>query len=821
MKKIKSSETKKRRFRYFKILIGLFLGVMILNASKDVNAGINDTVIDKNRVNGIYAIVEVGGGVNRIFYLNMYKMNGRTAYCIDVGVDITTDIYNSTNDFGISYLTKEQIDYIRTISYFGYGYLGHDSYKYYMAAQEIIWEYLSGRKVFWSNEMNVNQGSNEIDVNSYKEEIIRLSEEYIKGIDIRLDRDEYYIGEEIEIIPSNGNINEYVVSSSKYSSASIRDNKLVIKVGNNIGNENIELSRKGVYDYEELLYYYDNSQRLISNGNISDNIENISFKIKGVDLEVKVVDSMTNSNKPYVKGASLEGAIYEIRDENDNLIGTYETDKDGKFNISGLLYGKYYIKQIKASVGYEYNGDVKGFVIDRYNNELVLIQTLISNDFRINKVYGEGNNYRPEAGIRFDIYNDDNELVYIVVTDDSGIANVKLFYGNYIVRQNNTTVGYDKVDDFGLEVKDSSDNIININLVNDKILVKLKVMTYEEKKDKPLLMGGFAYKIKKKEENTYLEYNGEDIFYADDKGELVIPVDLDYGDYFLEQVDSPNGVILNKEKYEIKIDDNSELSLVNNNLVMEVLFYNELAKGKVIVNTLEEMFNKSKNKFEYKNIARDNVEVKLYADEDIVSNGELIFSKDSLIFSGNTNDNGMLEINDLYLGKYCIEDSSLEEKKCFELVSNNNYDKVIEEKVSFVKVLEKSDIVISNVNEQGEPIDGSIFEVVDKDGDVIYTGSTNDEGIIKVKDLVKGDYCIRQKSVNGDYELNLEDMCIVLNEDKRVEFVNKGKVRRIVVPNTWSSWNGNLWFYGACLVGCLIGTGVLVYKKIFASKLYR
>lgn len=818
MKKIKSSEIKKRRFKVFKILIGLVMGVMILNVSNYVNAGINDTVIDKNRMEGVYAITNIGG-VDRIFYLNMYRMNGRVSYCIDVGVDITTNIYNSTSDFGISYLTKEQIEYIRSISYFGYGYPGHDDYKFYMAAQEIIWEYLSGVEVSWSNEMSAN--GSKIDINSYKDEIIRMRHDYIKGIDIRLDKGEYYIGDEINIIPSSGNINDYVVSNSKYSSAVIKDGGLAIKVGNNIGREKIVLNKKGVYDYDSQLYYYDTSQRLISNGNYNSDTKELAFDIKGVRLDAMVTDSRTATNRPFIGNVSLEGFIYEVRDENNNVVGVYETNREGKFFINGLLYGKYYIKQVKPSRGYEKNDEVREFVIDKHTNDLVLVENLISNDLVLNKVYGSNGKYNPEANIRFDFYNEAGELAYIVFTNNRGYARIKILYGNYVVKQNNTTAGYSKIDDFKIEVKESKDEPVNINLVNEKIFIKLKVMTYEKEMDKPLNMEGFAYKIRKVEDNTYINCDGEDIFYTDDKGEVIIPANLAYGDYYLEQVDSPEGVILNKERYEINIGDDSNLMLVDNSLIMEVKFYNEIPSGRVIVNTFEEIFSKDKNEFSYETKVRDDTMVGLYADEDIIFNRELMFSKGDEVFNDKTDNKGKLVIDKLYLGKYCLEDRETKERNCFELVSKNNYDKVIEKKVEFVKLLEKSNIVISNVNEQVEPIEGSIFEVIDKDGDVIYTGKTNDDGVIKVNDLVNGDYCIRQRSIKGNYQLIEDKNCFVLSEDKRIDFVNKIKINKIVVPNTWSSWNGNLVFYALGLISILVGTGILVYKKIFASKLYR
>ena len=168
MKKIKSRKVKKKRKEKIKGVLFMLMGVFVFYCSSFVSAGEYDSVIEKNRVDNVYAITNIKGS-DRIFYLNMYEMNGRVSYCIDLGMDITTDIYHSTESFLSSDLSNDQVDYIRGISYFGYGYYNHDDKRYYMAAQELIWEYLSGVEVEWSNEMRVD--GNRIDIEEYKDDI--------------------------------------------------------------------------------------------------------------------------------------------------------------------------------------------------------------------------------------------------------------------------------------------------------------------------------------------------------------------------------------------------------------------------------------------------------------------------------------------------------------------------------------------------------------------------------------------------------------------------------------------------------------------------
>ena len=818
MKKIKSREWRLKKIKLFKVIVTLLVVVIGFYFSSYVDAGMNDTNLEKKRMDGIYAIASVGG-VKRIFYLNMYEMNGKTSYCIDLGVDITTSIYHSTNDFSISYLTDEQIDYIRSISYFGYRYKNHDDYRYYMAAQELIWEYLDNEaNVEWVSEMNVN--AEIININSYKNEILELRDWYNKELNLNWYDEQFYtIGDEIVLSDGNNVLSDYEVVSSKYSDVFINDNQLVIKVGNAIDEEIIELRRKGYYDYGSSLYYYDGSQRLISNGNYKDVDKKLSFHIKGVSVKGQVVNKKNGSNIPYGQ-ATLKGAVYELYNENRELIGTYETDEKGKFEISNLLFGTYYVKQIKASEGYLINeGEVK-FELDKDNFELVLKQDVIAYELEIRKVYGHDGNYMPEKDILFILYDNKWNMYGSLNTNQYGIISLWLAYGEYTLRQWTTTYGYSKVDDIKIEVKEKKeDNKVYYNLVNELILVKVKVVNFEQKSGERIAGSGFSYKIRKKDENTYLEYEGKNIFTTNDNGEIVIPILFSYGDYVLEQVDVPDGYLLNGKEKEFSINDKVNLSLVDGNLIMNVEFFNELVMGKVNVVANEEKFYSNVNEYGYKKIAREGSEFSLVANEDIVVNGKVLYKSGQEIYNEITDNGGNLSIDNLYLGSYCLVDNETDEKNCFILESIDNKTKLVEKNLEFTKVLSKGNIIIQNISNKGDNISKSVFEILNKDGVVIYTGVTNEDGIIKVEDILNGDYCIRQKSINSSYQENKEEMCFLLENEKKINFINDLIVEEVIkVPDTLSE---EISFYEVMVTLIMIGTGIFVYKKIFASKLYR
>ena len=73
-----------------------------------------------------------------------------------------------------------------------------------------------------------------------------------------------------------------------------------------------------------------------------------------------------------------------------------------------------------------------------------------------------------EQGISFEIYDDFNEMIKTVTTDENGEINLILPYGNYLLKQITTTEGYEKDEDKIIEV-DGSNEYIEMILYDLKI----------------------------------------------------------------------------------------------------------------------------------------------------------------------------------------------------------------------------------------------------------------------------------------------------------------------------------------------------------------
>lgn len=66
----------------------------------------------------------------------------------------------------------------------------------------------------------------------------------------------------------------------------------------------------------------------------------------------------------------LEGAKFEITDDNNNVIATETSGPDGKIKVDSILYGQYHWSEVEAPKGYELDDTVHDFAIE-YDEQVV------------------------------------------------------------------------------------------------------------------------------------------------------------------------------------------------------------------------------------------------------------------------------------------------------------------------------------------------------------------------------------------------------------------------------------------------------------------
>lgn len=345
-------------------------------------------------------------------------------------------------------LTKEQIERVKLISYYGWGYKEHTDLKWYAITQFMIWEEsypyatyyfsdtLGGPKVIKYTE-EINEINNLI--NNHKKqpsfETTNIIEKTNKTIILK---------------DKNNSLKNYQVTSNN---AFIENNNLIIK-SLTPGTHTINLEQKLEGTKPSTFYVSGNSQNLVTKGHPDPIKTSIEVTIQETKINIKKIDKDTKTNNPQ-PNTSLTGAVFELYKEK-KLIKKFTLDKT-EIELKDLDYGSYYLKEKEPGKGYQLNTNIYNFEITKENPtpEIIIENEVIKKEIEITKLFGAENNFKPEENINFNIYDEENNLVKTIITDKDGKASITLQYGKYTIKQMTTTEGFEKIEPIELDIKDT------------------------------------------------------------------------------------------------------------------------------------------------------------------------------------------------------------------------------------------------------------------------------------------------------------------------------------------------------------------------------
>ena len=240
------------------------------------------------RLNGIY-YNQVINGVLESNHVTSFHLGGRIAYCIEPGAEIKTNTYTET-DWSLVNLSEEVRDYIEKVGYYGYEYPGHQTDRYYIAAQELIWKIVRPDiEVSWTT--GINKSGSVIDVSKEKEEIESLVNSHSLEPSFISNDVSGFLGDEIILYDDNKVLEDYDISEGKCHEVVRDGNTLKIKLnGESACDEVITLTRKH-YDNMPLIVYYRSGSQSLAALRIS-NEKEVSFKISSKEkpLEEEIVE---------------------------------------------------------------------------------------------------------------------------------------------------------------------------------------------------------------------------------------------------------------------------------------------------------------------------------------------------------------------------------------------------------------------------------------------------------------------------------------------------------------------------------------------------
>ena len=792
----------------YKLALMFFVSVFFMLAGyTEVSAA----TLTQTPVDNWYYTRRGGGKPYMSAQWNLYDLDGKTAYCIEPGVNITTSDYEGAIGWINSPYSDEVNRKIQLYGYYGYNYPGHENLRYRAAAQSLIWEATGGQIIeFWTERYG---NGNFINLNAERNEILRLASTHYEVPTFDSDTKDAVIGETTTFTDTKGILSNFDVVKSSDASVSINGNTLSV-TPNVVGNITVVLKKK-TYTQDPTIIFVGKdatSQKMGMFGVDDPVLVRVKLNVVGGSLKINKKDLDTKLSKPQ-GDATFKNAVYELLDENYNFITDLIIDDSFGAKTDKILSPNkiYILREKTASEGYLLDKTEYRFKIDRDNLdiEIDVYEDVIEKTVNIYKVFADGSTtiLKGEPNVSFEIYlKSTGEYYKTIKTDEKGFVSVKLPYGKWIFKQVSSTSGFEKVKDFEIVINNDSDEDITKIISNAEIKAKLKLIKVDSESRKILVRDGIKFRIKNLDTGEYVcqnvTYPGQEkicVFETKD-GMFITPYVLGYGNYQIEELEEQSipGYVWNSVPLKFSIDENSKFIQDDEfGLMLEVQFENKEVKGEVEIKKVGEKLVIENGTFRYEEIELDGVHYDLIADGDIYAgDGTLIYKDKQLIKSFVTKD-GYFKLTNLYLGKYCLIETKtvgnhvLNSKPyCFEIKYKDQYTDTIKLTINQKNYLAKGDFELSKVDlSTGEPVEGALIEIYTEDDILIYSGRTDKSGKLYVKGLESGKkYKFVEKEAPEGYILNdeIHEFEILNNGDIVKDTLSNEKIV-IDVPNTFAN----------------------------------
>lgn len=792
----------------YKLALMFFVSVFFMLAGyTEVSAA----TLTQTPVDNWYYTRRGGGKPYMSAQWNLYDLDGKTVYCIEPGVNITTSDYEGAIGWINSPYSDEVNRKIQLYGYYGYNYPGHENLRYRAAAQSLIWEATGGQIIeFWTERYG---NGNFINLNAERNEILRLASTHYEVPTFDSDTKDAVIGETTTFTDTKGILSNFDVVKSSDASVSINGNTLSV-TPNVVGNITVVLKKK-TYTQDPTIIFVGKdatSQKMGMFGVDDPVLVRVKLNVVGGSLKINKKDLDTKLSKPQ-GDATFKNAVYELLDENYNFITDLIIDdsfgaKTDKFLSPNKIY---ILREKTASEGYLLDKTEYRFKIDRDNLdiEMDVYEDVIEKTVNIYKVFANGSTtiLKGEPNVSFEIYlKSTGEYYKTIKTDEKGFVSVKLPYGKWIFKQVSSTSGFEKVKDFEIVINNDSDEDITKIISNAEIKAKLKLIKVDSESRKILVRDGIKFRIKNLDTGEYVcqnvTYPGQEkicVFETKD-GMFITPYVLGYENYQIEELEEQSipGYVWNSVPLKFSIDENSKFIQDDEfGLMLEVQFENKEVKGEVEIKKVGEKLVIENGTFRYEEIELDGVHYDLIADDDIYAgDGTLIYKDKQLIKSFVTKD-GYFKLTNLYLGKYCLIETKtvgnhvLNSKPyCFEIKYKDQYTDTIKLIINQKNYLAKGDFELSKVDlSTGEPVEGALIKIYTEDDILIYSGRTDKLGKLYVKGLESGKkYKFVEKEAPEGYILNdeIHEFEILNNGDIVKDTLSNEKIV-IDVPNTFAN----------------------------------
>ncbi|NBI07324.1 SpaA isopeptide-forming pilin-related protein [Senegalia massiliensis] len=325
------------------------------------------------------------------------------------------------------------------------------------------------------------------------------------------------------------------------------------------GEASLDNLRRGKYTIEETKapegYIIDETKH-----EVELNAENLNYEYEvsnfmKASISINKIDGDTEE--------PLSGVKFKVTNEAGTVDEELVTDENGYASLGDLRRGEYIIEEIETKEGYVLNETKHKIELNSENlNPEMTIKNFKHGSIIINKI--DGDTEEPLSGAEFELRDSEGNLVETLVSDENGQAGIgSLPRGKYTIQEIKAPEGYE-LDETKYEVELTADELDIQKTVENFMRGSINILKVEKDTDK--VLSGAKFELRDSEGNLV------ETLVTDKEGKVSVN-DLIRGEYTIQEIESPEGYVLDKTKHKVEI--------TSDNLNLELEIENELEDSKV------------------------------------------------------------------------------------------------------------------------------------------------------------------------------------------------------------------------------------------------
>lgn len=622
----------------------------------------------------------------------------------------------------------------------------------------------------------------------------------------------YYVHEQVPSVTTSNNGVAIKNSKTKVTLIKTDDNgnpiqNVSINVFNDSGySETFTTDSNGKITIEGLVPGNYNFKEVSCPPEYSKLDETFSFSLSkyGVVSGTTKITNSKNVVKLFKKDAETEKGLAnaEIRVFSDDFDETYTTDENGEIEIVSIPAGQYSVQEITPPSGYKLDLETYEFVVSEYGT-VSGTTTLLNEKTKAEIVKTDALTGDPLPGAEIRIYTASGEDMLVGTTDEFGKISLEGFpEGEYFYYETKAPSGYIKSDainsfsvlfdgsitgEFSLENEPTSVTLSKYSLFNSRPLPGAELTVKDSNgtivfQDKTNADGEVTINRLTPGEYSFTEtlapdgyvVSSETVYFAIDENGVVTgetEMSNSPNELVIHKTDSVSGLPLagvtftvyndNGFSTNVTTDENGEAKLVL--VPVGKLYIKEVSTitGYFLDSTIREIemnsdgtvtgsteFENEKTKVLIKKIDKE-------TKEPIEGVTFAVYNKNNFVVATATTDaDGVAEILGLPVGEYTFMEQNVPAGYIFSYEQHNF--KIDSTSVSGTLTVEneKTSVLISKENTDGEELSGAVFDIFDESGNKVGTYTTDEGGSLEIKGLAPGKYSIVETSAPFGYALN-------------------------------------------------------------------